>query len=89
MSQTVATTKMSSRGQVVIPETIRDHLGLKTGCQFVIIGQGDVLMLKLISPPSMKDYNELKRRLRRQAREAGLGRSDIDAAVKKVRGRNK
>ena len=89
MSETVATTKMSSRGQIVIPEKIRDQLGLKTGSQFVIIGQGDVVMLKLISPPSMKDYNELKRRLRRQALEAGLSRSDIDAAVKKVRGRDK
>ena len=89
MSETVATTKMSSRGQIVIPEKIRDQLGLKTGSQFVIVGQGDVVMLKLISPPSMKDYNELRRRLRRQAREAGLSRSDIDAAVKKVRGRDK
>ena len=89
MPETVATTKMSSRGQVVIPEKIRDQLGLKAGSQFVIIGQGDVVMLKLISPPSMKDYNELKRRLRRQVREAGLKRSDIDTAIKKVRGRNK
>ncbi len=89
MSETVATTKMSSRGQVVIPEKIRDQLGLKTGSQFVVIGQGDVLMLKLISPPSIDNYNELKRRLRRQVREAGLSRSDIDSAVKKVRGRNK
>jgi AbrB family looped-hinge helix DNA binding protein len=89
MFEAVAMTKMSSRGQVVIPENVRDELGLKTGSQFVIIGQGDVVMLKLISPPSMDDYNELKRRLRRQAREAGLSRSDIDKAVKKVRGPRK
>ena len=89
MSEAVATTKMSSRGQVVIPEKIRDELGLKTGAQFLIIGQGDVVMLKLISPPSLNDYNELKRRLRRQTREAGLARSDVERAVKKVRGRRK
>lgn len=88
MSEAVATTKMSSRGQVVIPERIRDQLGLKTGAQFLIIGQGDVVMLKLISPPSLEEYNELKRRLRKQARAAGLKRSDIDAAVRKTRGRN-
>ena len=90
MSEAVANNEDGHpRGQVVIPEKIRDQLGLKTGAQFVIIGQGDVVMLKLISPPSMKEYNALKRRLRKQAREADLKSSDIDAAVKKVRGRSK
>jgi len=34
----VATTKLSSRGQVVIPENIRKKLQLKAGTQFVVIG---------------------------------------------------
>lgn len=85
MPTTVATTKMSSRGQVVIPESIRKQLGLEAGAQFVVLGQDDVVMLKLISPPSMKEYRELQRRLRKQTREAGLKRTDIDRAVKKVR----
>lgn len=86
MPNTVATTKMSSRGQVVIPESIREQLGLETGARFAVIGQNDVVMLKLISPPSVKEYKELKRRLRKQAKDAGLKRSDIDTSVKKVRG---
>jgi AbrB family looped-hinge helix DNA binding protein len=89
MSKTVATTKMSSRGQVVIPESVREQLGLEAGTQFVVLGQGDVVMLKLISAPSMKEYGELKRRLRQQAREAGLRRSDIGKVVKKVRSRGR
>lgn len=36
-----ATTKLSSRGQVVIPEEIRISLGLNEGDQFVVIGEGD------------------------------------------------
>jgi len=31
----LATTRMSSKGQVVIPEEIRKRLRLKAGCQFV------------------------------------------------------
>jgi len=31
----VSTTKMSSKGQVVIPENIRRNLNLKTGAQFI------------------------------------------------------
>ena len=35
----VATTKMSSKGQVVIPENIRKRLNLKAGAQFVVVGE--------------------------------------------------
>ncbi|HDN94572.1 MAG TPA: AbrB family transcriptional regulator, partial [Nitrospirae bacterium] len=34
----LATTKMSSKGQIVIPEDIRKRLGLKPGAQFVVVG---------------------------------------------------
>ena len=37
----IATTKLSSKGQVVIPEEIRKQLGLKEGDQFVVVGQDD------------------------------------------------
>jgi AbrB family looped-hinge helix DNA binding protein len=87
MSQSLATTKMSSRGQVVIPESIRDELGLEPGAQFVVLGQDDVVMFKVISPPSREEYARLKRQLRKQAREAGLKRSDIPKAIARVRGR--
>ena len=35
---TLSTTRMSSKGQVVIPEEIRQRLGLETGAQFVVAG---------------------------------------------------
>ena len=38
MSKTIATTKMSSRGQIVIPESIRKQLGLVPGAQFGVEG---------------------------------------------------
>ena len=84
----LATTKMSSKGQVVIPESIRKRLKLKTGDQFVVIGEKDVVILKAISPPSMKDFDGIIAEARRQARRYGMKRSDIAAAVAKVRGRN-
>ncbi len=43
-----ATTKLSSKGQVVIPEEVRNDLGLNEGDQFVVIGQGDAVILKVI-----------------------------------------
>ncbi len=81
----VATTKMSSKGQVVIPEEIREALGLGPGAQFVVVGAGDAVILKRISPPSMSEFDEILEDATRQARRAGMKRSDIAAALKAVR----
>ena len=84
----LATTKMSSKGQVVIPEAIRQRLGLTAGAQFVVVGDKDVVILKAISPPSMEDFDALISEARRQAKKAGMKRADITAAVAKVRSKN-
>ncbi len=83
----IATTRMSSRGQVVIPEAIRRRLGLETGVEFVVLGEGDTVVLKPISVPSMGEFDEIVARARRAARRAGLKRSDIGAAIEVVRSR--
>ena len=81
----LATTKMSSKGQIVIPEDIRKRLNLKAGAQFVVVGENDVVILKAISPPSMNEFDTLITEARRQGDEAGLKQSDIAAAIAKVR----
>ena len=84
---TLTTTRMSSKGQVVIPEEIRDRLGLQSGTQFVVVGDRDVVILKAISTPSMREFDNLIAQARQQARKSGLKRSDVDTAIAKVRGR--
>jgi AbrB family looped-hinge helix DNA binding protein len=85
--ESLATTRMSSKGQVVIPEEIRDRLGLKAGTQFVVVGNRDGVILKAISAPSVKEFNDLLGQARKQARRAGLRKADVEAAVARVRGR--
>ncbi len=82
----MATTRLSSKGQVVIPEEVRERLGLEPGVRFVVVAEGDVVILKVVTPPSKKEYRELLSQARRQARKAGMTRSDIIAALEKVRG---
>jgi len=81
----LATTKMSSKGQVVIPEDIRRKLGLKTGVQFVVVGKDDVVILKSIAKPSMSEFEQLISEARKQARKTGLKKLDVMAAIQKVR----
>jgi AbrB family looped-hinge helix DNA binding protein len=82
---TLSTTRMSSKGQVVIPEAIREQLGLQPGTQFVVVGQRDAIVLKSISKPSNAEFTDLLKVARRKARQAGLKKSDIEKAVRKVR----
>ncbi len=81
----IATTKLSSKGQVVIPEEIRKQLGLKEGDQFVVVGQDDAVILKSIKKPALNEFDSLIDKARRQARDARLKRSDIAKAIAKVR----
>jgi AbrB family looped-hinge helix DNA binding protein len=85
----VATTKMSSKGQVVIPENIRKRLKLKAGAQFVVVGEKDVVILKSISPPSLDEFDDLIAKARKKGKQAGIKKSDISEAISKVRGKMK
>jgi AbrB family looped-hinge helix DNA binding protein len=83
----VSTTKMSSKGQVVIPEDIRNQLNLKAGARFIVFGEKDVVILKNISPPSMDEFDELITRARKNAKKSGLKKSDIEDAIARSRGK--
>ncbi|MDZ4662908.1 MAG: AbrB/MazE/SpoVT family DNA-binding domain-containing protein [Pseudomonadota bacterium] len=84
---TLATTKMTSKGQIVIPEQIREQLGLKEGIQFVVIAHGDTVILKSISAPTLGEFKEVVEKVRNQAQRAGVKKSDLTEAIKQVRRR--
>jgi len=80
-----ATTRMSSKGQVVIPEAIRNALGLAAGSEFVVVAENDVVILKLIQAPAMSEFDDIVSEARRQARRAGMKRADVNAAIEAAR----
>jgi AbrB family looped-hinge helix DNA binding protein len=84
-----ATTKLSSKGQVVIPEEVRNDLGLNEGDQFVVIGQGDAVILKVITPPRLEEFHELLSQARAEVKKAGIKKADLKSAIAKARRRPK
>lgn len=82
---TPSTTKMSSKGQVVIPEAIRKRLGIEPGDRFVVVAGEDTVILKTIAAPTMDEFDELLGEARKQARRAGLERSDVADALAAIR----
>lgn len=82
-----ATTRLSSKGQVVIPEEIRHRLGLDPGARFVVVGDGDVVILKVIRTPEMSEFDELVGRARKAAKRAGRRKRDVNDVIRAVRDR--
>ena len=85
MMHKLATTKLSSRGQVVIPEEIREQMHLHTGDQFVVFSEKDVVILKVITRPDISEFSNLVTAARQAAAEIGLKETDIEEAIKDSR----
>ena len=85
--ENVSTTKMSSKGQVVIPENIRKQLNLSAGSKFIVVGEKDVIILKNIAPPSLDEFKGLIAEARKKGKQAGIKKTDINDAILKARGK--
>lgn len=78
-------TSLSSRGQVVIPQGVRDRLHLHTGEKFVVIGEEDTIVLKKLEAPSFKGFDKLLNKTRDFVRRREIKPGDADEAIKRVR----
>lgn len=81
----IGTAKLSSRGQIVIPEAVRNSLGLTTGAHFVVIGNGDSIILKVISRPSVDEFKSMLQATQEEAKRVGITQSVIEEAIKEER----
>ena len=52
------TTRMSSKGQVVIPKRLRKELGLNAGDSLVVVLQGDRLILRKLTLEDILEESE-------------------------------
>lgn len=78
-------TKMGERGQVVIPQSFREHLKLEKGEKFMVIEEGENLLLKRIKPPTKDEFEKLIRKTHEHARKYGITEEDMREAIKRAR----
>lgn len=81
----VDVTSLSSRGQIVIPQGLREKLKLHEGEKFTIIEVGGILMLRRLKPITEREFDRLLRKTREHARKHGLTEKDMQDAIKKTR----
>ena len=80
-------TSVSSRGQVVIPQKIRDKLHIGEGEKFVVIGENDTIVLKKLEVPSFRGFDKLLKKTREFAKRKGLKEGDIEESIHELRKR--
>ena len=82
----VELTKVSEKGQIVIPSSLRRDMGINKSDQFLVFGEGNTIILKKIEKPAMKkSFDEIARPLQRSAKQLGLTRKDLEKAIKDIR----
>lgn len=81
----IEVTRLSSKGQIVLPLTIRERLRLEEGERFVVVAQGDTVILKRLEMPSLAGAQALVYKSRAFAKKAKLSAKRVGDAVRKVR----
>ncbi len=77
-----STTKVSSKGQVVIPTNVRKAANLKKGEKILAIAIGETIVLKKIVD---KSFEETMKPLWARVRRMGLTEEDVNALIDEAR----
>ena len=87
----VETVSMSSKGQIVIPQHLREELHVAEGSVFAVFGSTNTIILKKVELPSkeelIKDLTVIAKEGKRRLQRRGLSERDIPRLVTEARGR--
>ena len=79
-------TKVSTKGQVVIPQNLREEMMIGAKDEFLIYGERDTIIMKKIVKPKLEEsFMELNKRLSKKMRQRGITRKDVEEAIAEVR----
>jgi len=77
-----STTKVSSKGQIVIPVNVRKAAGLKKGEKIIAIAfNGTVVLKKLVD----RTFEETVKPIWEKVRQMGLTEENIDALIQEAK----
>ncbi len=74
------TTKLSSKGQVIIPKSIRTHYNWDTGQKLLVIDKGDGILLKPVQPFTQSSLKDVAGCLKYEGQPKSL--EDMEQAIK-------
>lgn len=78
--------KMSPKGQLVVPQEIREDEGFATGDRFVPFPvKGGVLFKKVVIPNVKAEFLKLSQEIEKQFKKQNISVADVDEAVRWAR----
>jgi len=73
----VQITTTSPKGQVVIPQEIREQMRIESGTKFAVYGRGDTIIFKRVELPTVKDFEKIATFGRAFAKRKGIKEKDV------------
>ena len=83
MEKEIGFTKLSTRGQVVIPKKFRE--GLEPGTLLAVTRKGDLIIMKKVDVSPWDEFEKLAKKDRGLVRKSKLKEGDVQKIVEKVR----
>ena len=82
MEEKIEMGTVSSRGQICIPNDIREDMGLKEGSKVLFVLTNDSLIVKKVS---IQSFAEITKPLREAAKKSGLKEEDVVDLIHRMR----
>ena len=80
--------KMSPKGQLVVPQQIREEESLAAGDRFIALAMKEGVMFKRVKMPNVKvEFEKLSREVRAQFKDNRVSQNHVEEAVKWARKR--
>jgi AbrB family looped-hinge helix DNA binding protein len=77
-----ATTKVSSKGQVVIPDVVKKAAGVREGEELLVVAIGDTIVMKKLSAVS---FEEVAKPIWSTVRAMGLSGEELDELIEQAK----
>jgi AbrB family looped-hinge helix DNA binding protein len=79
-------TRLSERGQIVIPTELRKSMNLKEGERFIVMGVGDTIVLRKLELSNERlRLKKLIRDSRGKAKTSGFNEEEVDRLIRETR----
>jgi len=79
-------TRLSEKGQIVIPNEMRKRMGLKEGMKFLVIGLDKTIVLRELELSEEKiRLRNLLEKSRKRAEKVGFTEKEIDKLIHSIR----
>ncbi|MBW2990549.1 AbrB/MazE/SpoVT family DNA-binding domain-containing protein [Candidatus Woesearchaeota archaeon] len=74
--------KISSRGQIAIPSSIREEMGLEEGSKILFLLKDNTIIMKKVIPET---FEEITRPFKQAAKKTGFKETEVNALIHKMR----